>query len=490
MSAVPFDPFARTVFGYPRALATLFFTEMWERFSFYGMRALLVLFMIAPESQGGLGYGAAEAAGIAAIYGALVYLTPLPGGWIADRVVGARRAVLYGGIVIAAGHIVLAVFGGAGLFPALILIILGTGLLKPNLTAMVGGLYAGHDEQRDAGFSIYYMGINLGALLAPLVCGYLGQEVSWELGFGVAAVGMILALVQYVLGARGLGPIGVEPENPLAPAQRRRFYLWSAVALVVFAALVALELAVVRIPADSIELGITLVIVAIPIYWFARTLRQERGRDVEQFNRVIVLGVLFAASAVFWLVSDQAGSTITIFAQDDTRHTLFGVHFPSSWFQTVNPLLIIVLAPVMASLWTVLAARNRQPGTAAKFGGSLILVFASMVVMVLAAQAAQSGQVAAMWLVAVFAIQTVAELMLSPVGLSAASRLAPPDRVSQTIGVWFLATSVGDAIGGRLAQYYDQWGQVTYFAVLGVIALVAGIAMLAVVKPLRRLLEE
>ena len=490
MSAVPFDPFDRTIFGYPRALATLFFTEMWERFSFYGMRALLVLFMIAPESQGGLGYGAAEAAGIAAIYGALVYLTPLPGGWIADRVIGARRAVLYGGIVIAAGHIVLAAFGGAGLFPALILIILGTGLLKPNLTAMVGGLYAGHDEERDAGFSIYYMGINLGALLAPLVCGYLGQEVSWELGFGVAAVGMILALVQYVLGARGLGPIGLEPENPLAPAQRRRFHLWSAVALVAFAALVALELAVVRIPADSIELGITLVIVAIPIYWFARTLRQERGRDVEQFNRVIVLGVLFAASAVFWLVSDQAGSTITIFAQDDTRHTLFGVHFPSSWFQTVNPLLIIVLAPVMASLWTVLAARNRQPGTAAKFGGSLILVFASMVVMVLAAQAAQSGQVAAMWLVAVFAIQTVAELMLSPVGLSAASRLAPPDRVSQTIGVWFLATSVGDAIGGRLAQYYDQWGQVTYFAVLGAIALVAGIAMLAVVKPLRRLLEE
>jgi len=205
---------------------------------------------------------------------------------------------------------------------------------------------------------------------------------------------------------------------------------------------------------------------------------------------VIVLAVLFVASAVFWLVTDQAGSTITIFAQDDTRHELLGVHFPSSWFQTVNPLLIILLAPVMAGLWTALSARGRQPGTAVKFGGSLVLVFLSMVVMVLAAHSAETARVAAMWLVAVFAIQTVAELMLSPVGLSAASRLAPADRVSQTIGVWFLATSVGDALGGRLAQYYDQWGQATYFAVLGVIALIAGLAMLAIARPLGRLLRD
>ncbi len=490
MSAVPFDPFARTLFGYPRALATLFMTEMWERFSFYGMRALLVLFMIAPESEGGMGYGAAQAAGIAAIYGALVYLTPLPGGWIADRVLGQRRTVLIGGIVIAAGHIVLAIMGGAGLYLSLLLIIVGTGLLKPNLTAMVGGIYAGHDEQRDAGFSIYYMGINVGALLAPLVCGYLGQEVSWELGFGVAAVGMIVALVQYVLGARGLGPIGLVPENPLPAGLRRRYGLFGLAGLAAFVALVVLEITVLHVPADSIELGITLLIVAIPIYWFTRTLRTERRADPDQYHRIVVLGVLFIAAAVFWLVSDQAGSTITIFAQDDTRHEILGAHFPSSWFQTVNPLLIILLAPVMAGLWTALSARGRQPGTAVKFGGSLVLVFLSMVVMVLAAHSAETARVAAMWLVAVFAIQTVAELMLSPVGLSAASRLAPADRVSQTIGVWFLATSVGDALGGRLAQYYDQWGQATYFAVLGVIALIAGLAMLAIARPLGRLLRD
>jgi len=376
---------------------------------------------------------------------------------------------------------------GTGLHLALLLIIVGTGLLKPNLTAMVAGIYGGHDEQRDAGFSIYCTGVNLGAPLAPLVCGFLGQEVSWGLGFGAAAVGMVLALVQYVLGERGLGPIGLVAENPLPAGLRRRYGLYGLAGFAVFVALVVLKITVLHLPTDSIELGITLLIVAIPIHRFTRT---ERRSDPDHYHRVIVLGILFMAAAVFFLVSDQAGSTITIFVQDDTRHEILGAHFPSSRFETVNPLLISLLAPVMAALWTALGARGRQPGTAVKFGGSLVLVFVSIVVMVLAAPSAETARVAATWLVAVFAIQTVAELMLSPGGLSAASRLAPADRVSQTIGVWFLATSVGDAVGGRLAQHYDQWGQATYFAVLGVIALVAGLAMLAIARPLGRLLRD
>ncbi len=489
MSAVAYNPFDRTLIKQPRALVTLFMTEMWERFSYYGMRALLVLFMITPTSDGGMGYSAPKAAGIYAIYVALVYLTPLPGGWIGDRLLGARRTVFLGGAIIAGGHIVLAIFGGAGLFPALLLIIIGTGLLKPNMTAMVGGIYDYRPELRDAGFSIYYMGINLGAFLSPLVCGYLGQQVSWELGFGVAALGMILALVQYAIGIRGLGPIGAKPENPLDRGEKRRFGVGVAIAVVVAAALIALDMKVLHLSADVIELLITIVIVLIPIAWFGRTLRDERGNPAQR-NKVLVLLALFIAAAVFWMVYDQAGSTVAIFAQDNTRDTAFGLSFPSSWFQSVNPLMIIILAPVMAVIWTALGARGKQPATPYKFFGGLFLVAVSMLVMVFAAHAAIDGRVAAMWLIAVFSIQTVGELMLSPVGMAAATRLSPPDRVSQTLGVWFLATSVGDAIGGRIAVYYDQLGQQAFFALLGVIALVAALAVLALARPLTRLVPE
>ena len=489
LSAVAYDPFDRTVLGQPRPLATLFLTEMWERFSYYGMRALLVLFMITPVADGGLGYSAAKATGIYGIYVALVYLTPLPGGWIGDRVLGARRTVFLGGAVIAAGHVVLAVMGGSGLFPALALIIVGTGLLKPNMTAMVGGIYDYRPEARDAGFSIYYMGVNLGAFLAPLVCGFLGQQVSWELGFGAAAVGMLLALVQYGIGMRGLGPIGARPENPLDRSGRVRWGVGALIGVAAVAALAVLNARVLHVSADGIEVLITVLIVLIPIAWFSRTLRDER-KDPVQRSKILVLLALFIAAAVFWLVYDQAGSTVAIFAQDDTRNSVFGLDFPSSWFQSVNPLMIIILAPVMAGLWTALAARKRQPPTAYKFVGGLLLVALSMVVMVFAAHAAIDGRVAALWLVAVFAIQTVGELMLSPVGMAAATRLSPPDRVSQTLGVWFLATSVGDAIGGRLAQYYDQLGQQAYFGLLGAIALVAAIAVLALARPLTRLAPD
>ena len=254
-------------------------------------------------------------------------------------------------------------------------------------------------------------------------------------------------------------------------------------------AFVILDLLVLHVSANAIELGITLVILLVPIAWFTRTLRAERG-NVEQRNRVLVLLVLFCAAAVFWLVYDQAGSTVAIFAQEDTQNTVLGASFPSSWFQSVNPLLIIALAPVMAIIWTALGVRGKQPGTAYKFAGGLLLVAISMGVMVFAAQAAIDGKVAAMWLIAVFAIQTVGELMLSPVGMAAATRLSPPNRVSQTLGVWFLATSVGDAIGGRLAQFYDSLGQAAFFGMLGLIALVATFVVLALARPLGRLVPD
>lgn len=484
-----FDPFERTFLGQPRALITLFMTELWERFSYYGMRALLVLFLIAPASNGGLGMSAAAAAGIYGIYVALVYLTPLPGGWLGDRLLGPRRAVIVGGVVIAAGHIVLAGLGGTGLFLALLLIVVGTGLLKPNMTAMVGELYDEHDELRDAGFSFYYMGINLGAFLSPLVCGYLGQEVSWELGFAVAALGMFLGLGQFVIGMRGMGNLGVAPDNPMDDNGRRSFYRKCGVGAVVVAAIVAFDLLVLKASADVIELLITVVILIVPIVWFGRTLKRERSNRT-QFNKVLVLLALFAAAAVFWMVYDQAGSTLSIFAEQDTRNTFLGIDFPSSWFQSVNPIAIIIMAPILGGVWTWMAARGRQPSTAIKFSLGLFLVAVSMGVMVLAAEASIDGKVAAMWLFAVYSIQTLGELLVSPIGMSAATRLAPPDAVSQTLGVWFLATSVGDAIGGRLAGLYDSLGHAEYFALLGVIILIASIAMLALAKPLGRLAPE
>ncbi len=488
-ASVAFDPFQRTFLGQPRALITLFMTEMWERFSFYGMRALLVLFLIAPKSGGGLGMSVAAAAGIYGIYVALVYLTPLPGGWLGDRLLGPRRAVIVGGVVIAAGHIVLAALGGPGLFFALLLIVIGTGLLKPNMTAMVGELYDKHDEMRDAGFSFYYMGINLGAFLSPLVCGYLGQEVSWELGFAVAAAGMLAGLAQFIVGTRGMGSLGVAPDDPMDAAQRKSFYRRFAAGAVVVAAIVALDFLVIRASANAIELLITLVILVVPVVWFTRTLRRERTNR-PQFNRVLVLLALFVAAAVFWLVYDQAGSTLSIFAEQNTKNSFLGFSFPSSWFQSVNPIAIIILAPIMGALWTALALRGRQPPTAVKFSLGLFLVALSMLVMVFAAQASIDGKVAVMWLFAVYAIQTLAELLISPIGMSAATRLAPPKAVSQTLGVWFLATSVGDAIGGRLASLYDSLGHADYFALLGAITLIAAFVMLAMARPLGRLAPD
>ena len=488
-AAATFDPFDRTFLGQPRSLITLFMTELWERFSYYGMRAILVLFLIAPESNGGLGMSAAQAAGIYGIYVALVYLTPLPGGWLGDRLLGPRRAVIVGGIVIAAGHIVLAGLGGPGLFLALLLIVLGTGLLKPNMTAMVGELYDRHDDLRDAGFSFYYMGINLGAFLAPLVCGYLGQEVSWELGFGVAAAGMFLGLGQFVIGMRGMGNLGVAPDNPMDDDRRRSFYRQCGIGAVVIAGIVALDALVINASADAIELLITIMILIVPVVWFSRTLRRERSNRT-QFNKVLVLLALFVAAAVFWMVYDQAGSTLSIFAEQDTNNSVLGFDFPSSWFQSVNPIAIIILAPILGMVWTALAVRGHQPPTAIKFSMGLFLVALSMVVMVFAAEASIDGKVAAMWLFAVYSIQTLGELLVSPIGMSAATRLAPPDAVSQTLGVWFLATSVGDAVGGQLAGLYDSIGHPEYFALLGGITVIAALAMLVLAKPLGRLAPD
>jgi POT family proton-dependent oligopeptide transporter len=464
----------KTFFGHPRALATLFGTEMWERFSFYGMRAILVLYLTASTDDGGAGLGVAQATAVYGLYNASVYLASLPGGWLADKVFGHRRAVLIGGLIIALGHLLTAIPAVASVFGGLIVIVIGTGLLKPNMSTMVGGLYARDDPRRDAGFSIFYMGINLGALLAPLVCGFLGQEVNWHIGFGAAGVGMLVGLAQYVYGWRFLGQIGVKAPNPITPPESKRAVRSTGAGVLVCAALFGIAVLIAGgISAGLVQNSVGVFILAIPAIWFARALTSKKWTDEER-SRLKALGALFLASAVFWLIYDQGGSTLSLFAEDQTRDTFLGISFPSSFFQSVNPIFIIMLAPILATIWVRLGAR--QPSTPIKFSLGLILVGISFVVMVGAASAAGSeGEAAAMWLVGVYFVQTLGELCISPVGLSTTTKLAPAAIVGTAMGVWFLSVSVGDVLGGWVSGLYDTVSLEAYFGISGAAAILVGL---------------
>ena len=495
-------------FGHPRGLATLFFTEMWERFSYYGMRALLILFMTAPVSAGGLGFDTAKAGPIYALYVSSVYLLSLPGGWIADRVLGLRRAVLVGGVIIMAGHICLAVPTMTTFYLGLILIATGTGLLKPNVSVLVGKLYGPDDVRRDAGFSIFYMGINTGAFIAPLVTGWLAQgegfkrllasaginpEASWHWGFGAAAVGMFLGLVQYTIGGKHLSRDGLYPVRPADPAAAaksdrvvRRVGQIVLGLVVVLTVLVMLGL-VVPDP-EAISRSFKWVLMGITAAFFAWLFllgdwtRQER-------KQLVVIAVLFAAATVFWMAYEQAGSTLSLFAERNTNNVAFGQSFPAPWYQSLPPLFVILLAPVFAALWIRLG--NRNPSSAAKFTVALILLSIGFAVMIGAASLAASGvRVSPMWLVVSYLFQTLGELCLSPVGLSAMTRLAPARIAGLVMGVWFLALSVGSYLAGMASSVYETMPLPTLFAVVTGTAVGAALVMAFLIKPIHRMLQR
>ncbi|QMU77128.1 MFS transporter [Streptacidiphilus sp. PB12-B1b] len=470
----------RTFFGHPRGLATLFLTEMWERFSFYGMRSLLVLYLVAPVSDGGLGFGTATAAAVYSVYNAMVYLLTLPGGWVSDRLWGAHRTVLVGGCTIMAGHFLLAVPGEGWFFAGLGLVAVGSGLLKANISTMVGHLYPDrNDPRRDGGFTVFYMGINLGAFAAPLVVGTVGQRVDWRLGFALAGLGMALGLVQYLLGGRRLSRASRVVGAPLPPAERaavlRRAARWTALAVAFYAVVVGsghYTIAWVIRP-------LTVVGLVVPALVLLR-MKRDKELDAEERHRLSGYVYFFLAAAVFWMIYDQSGSTLTVFATEDTRTRLFGLGFPSSWFQSLNPLLVMALAPVAAWLWVRLARRGRNPGTAAKFGCGLLLIGLSFGVMMLAMAAASGGaRVSPLWLAAVYLVQTVGELALSPVGLSVTTKLAPVKYAGQMMGVWFLASTVGDSLAAVLQQLVGSaFLSTVSFALQGVLALLVGAAVL------------
>jgi POT family proton-dependent oligopeptide transporter len=476
-------------FGHPRGLSTLFFTEMWERFSYYGMRAILILFMTADPAAGGLGFNVAVAGAIYGLYTSMVYMTSLPGGWIADRLIGQRRAVLYGGMLIACGHFSMAIPSVATFYIGLTIIVIGTGLLKPNISVLVGQLYKQGDRRRDAGFSIYYMGINTGAFLSPLVCGYLGQRVNWHMGFAAAGIGMVLGVVQYVLGGRHLGTAGLHPapakstEEDASNWRRAKIFIGGGgVALVAF--VVLLYAGVLPITPTQIANAAGYLLLVTTVVFFAWLFFAADWTPSER-KRLYVIGVFFLAAALFWSEFEQAGSTLNLFADRSTRTSFLGANFPSSWFQSANALFIIMFAPIFAWLWIALG--SREPSSPIKFSFGLMGVGLGFLLLVPAAQAAGTPGtlVSPMWLTVTYLLHTWGELCLSPVGLSSMTKLAPARVAGLMMGVWFLGASVGNFFGGRLASFYESFPLPNLFAVVAAFGIVFGLLMLAFSKTIK-----
>ena len=492
-------------FGHPRGLSTLFFTEVWERFSYYGMRALLILFMTTSVAEGGLGFEVGAAGAVYGLYTGLVYLACLPGGWLADRLLGQRRATLIGGSIIMCGHICLALPRVPSFYLGLGLIVIGTGLLKPNISTLVGQLYAPADRRRDAGFSIYYMGINTGAFLAPLVCGWLAQSaafralltawgiaptLAWHFGFGAAAVGMASGLAHYVLGGRHLGAAGLAGSS--AEAQARRSAWWALLrgcllAALAGAGLIALmQFGAIAPTADGLGNAFGLLLLAITVGFFGWIFTRADWSEDERRRLWLVLALFLGATA-FWSLYEQGGSTLNLFAERNTDTTVFGYHFPASWMQSLNPVYIICgLAPAFAWLWPRLGAR--EPSSTAKFTLGLVFMGCGYAVMIAAGVEAERGvRVSPWWLAVMYFLHTIGEMCLSPVGLSAMTRLAPARVASLTMGVWFLASSIGSYLGGRVAGLYDTWGLPQIFGALTLFAVVTALILAALIRPLNRL---
>jgi proton-dependent oligopeptide transporter, POT family len=482
--------------GQPRGLSTLFFTEMWERFSYYGMRALLILFMTATVDEGGLGFDVAKAGAIYAMYTSLVYFVNLPGGWVADRILGQRKSVLYGGIIITLGHFTMAIPGMMTFYLGLLFIIIGTGMLKPNISVMVGQLYTAEDVRRDSGFSIFYMGINLGAFIAPLVTGYLGERVDWHMGFAAAGVGMALGVVQYVLGGKHLGNAGQVAATPQEQASSKSLMLKVVAGLVVVLGIVAAlsMTGVIEIDEEGISNAYG-ILLGLTVAGFFTWLFTRPYWSAAERKRLYVIAVLFVAAAVFWSFFEQAGSSLNLFAADFTDRILPGWfpfvdgEFPASWFQSVNALFIIALAPLFAWLWVYLATRKKEPSSPGKFVYGLLFVGLGFVVMAMAASMAQSGaKVSPNWLIMTYLLHTIGELSLSPVGLSAMTKLAPTRVVSLMMGVWFLAASVGNFMGGFLTRFYETMELPVLFGTMAAFAILVSVLLALLVRPIRNMM--
>ena len=435
----------RGFFGHPRGLATLFFTEMWERFSYYGMRAFLILYMVAPVAAGGLGFTDARAASIYGTYTGSAWAASIIGGLVADRLLGQYRTVLVGGVIIAAGHFTLAFKSLPSFYTGLALIVMGTGCLKPNVSTLVGSLYPQGDARRDAGFSVFYMGINLGATLGPLIAGYLAQNVNWHVGFACAGVGMTFGLIQYVIG-------------------RER-----------------LKHSIERLGQKSSMSANTSGV--------SRTADSGSGFTADEWKRIAAIVFFFAAAVIFWGAYEQAGSTLNLFADRYTRLEMFGVRFPSSWFQAVPPIFVILLAPAFGWLWLRLG--RREPSVPAKFALGLLFMGLSFAILMPAGSLAQSGagiRVSPWFLIWAYFVSELGELCVSPIGLSAVTKLAPIRIVGLMMGVWFLSNAFGNKLAGWAAGFFSTVPLHDLFREVTLVLLISAAVMFALVGPIRKLM--
>jgi len=467
-------------FGQPRPLATLFGVETWERFSFYGMQGILLIYLYYSAAEGGLGLDQTVAAGIVGAYGGGVYLATVLGAWVADRLLSSERVLFVSAAVVMVGHIALALLPGfAGVAVGLICIALGSGGLKATATSIVGTLYSADDPRRDAGFSLYYLGINLGAFFGPLLTGLLQTTLGFHFGFGLAAVGMAAGLVQYSFGRKRLPDVARRIPNPL-PRQRYPLVIGIAVGVVV---LVTVAVLVGLVNAENLGLIVIAVTALAAIAYFVVILSSVTG---DERSRVVAFIPLFLVSAAFWSIYQQQFTVITIYSDERLDRNLFGWDFPVSWVQSINPIFIIVLSGVFAALWTRLG--TRQPSTPLKFGLGTIGVGLGFLLFLPFVSTGENGT-PLLALVLILLVFTVSELLLSPVGLSASTKLAPERFRTQMVALFFLSIAIGTAASGQLAALYDPSNEVPYFGVIGAIAIAIGAVLVVFARPVLRLMR-
>ncbi|OII13924.1 peptide MFS transporter [Curtobacterium sp. MCBA15_008] len=471
----------RTFFGQPFELSTPFAVELWERFSFYGMQGIVLIYMYYTVSQGGLGIDKGIASGIMGAYGGAVYLFTIIGAWIADRLIGADRTLFGSAIVVMLGHIALALIPGvAGVGVGLVLIALGSGGLKATATTIVGGLYSREDPRRDAGFSLYYLGVNLGAFFGPLLTGLLQTSLGFHYGFGLAAVGMAAGLVQYAIRRKKLPESVRHVANPV---DRRRLPL---VGVLVVVALVVILVAVLTglLNVGNLPTVVVSIVILATIGYFVVILTS--GITPQERSRVLAFIPLFIGSAVFWSLYQQQFTVVTVYSDERLNRSLFGWDMPVSWVQSINPVFIIVLSGVFAAIWTKLGPR--QPSTPTKFAFGTGIMGVAFLLFLPFVNSGQNGT-PLLALVGILLVFTIAELLLSPVGQSVATKLAPPKFQTQMVALFFLSVSLGTAVTGVLSRYYDPANEAPYFAILGLVAVAVGVVLLVLVKPVLKLMR-
>jgi len=477
---------------HPKGLKVLFYTELWERMSYYGMRGLLVLFMTASIADGGLNYSNISASAIYGIYASSVYLLALPGGWIGDRILGQQKAIFYGGIIITLGHFILAINFTSAFFFGLTFVILGTGLLKPNISALVGELYEKKEELKQSGFTLFYMAINIGSVLGFFICGYLGEKIGWHYGFSAAGFGMALGIIRYKYSLPILGNVGLKPNLQITHSERRRDIRLIILSLVIICSILLLgTLQIIQFNPVPLANILTLFISSIAILYFFYIF-VFGSLDTKEKKNITMIIVLFISSAFFWAGFDQAGSSFSIFAKEYTDRFIFSWEYPSTWIQILNPVLVVVLSPFLAALWISLGKKMLDPSLPFKFGIGLILMAIGFMFVAMGANVALSnGSAGVKWLLLTYLFHTLGELTISPIGLAAISDLSPKKYVGQMMGIWFLASSLGAIIAGLLSGQATNEGLASMPILFNKIAFSAsifGFILIIISRPLNKLL--